>query len=211
MLYSKTSFFIIITIILLSCTHSSKNSQIMTFKRDLPPDSTGKNSLFASIIFIRDSLQLDTLENGFDSLQIRIWLKYTSDLKQKSIIIKNKKGTWSAYYYEFKPKYYFGTDSLLYFEKHISEKYPKISWHDFMDKLYRYKISTLPDFTKVKGYYYPATHNDVVAIEVSTVNEYRLYNYPSPALMTEFSEAKNVEKILNLITQEFDIFLKREI
>jgi len=68
------------------------NYQNEEFKRDLPDDGMGKGSLFQSLAFISDSLKLDTLENGYDSLQIRLWFVFPGvTFKQQLIILKIKR------------------------------------------------------------------------------------------------------------------------
>lgn len=202
-----TTIIILVSFGLVCCKDKVQKNQNQRFTYDVPSDGMGKGSLFESIKLIRDSLKLDTLENGYDSLQIRIWLGYSFTYKQQLIILKNHKGNWNAYYFEIKPHYYERTDSLISFEKYVAKKNPKMLWQDFIKTLYSYKILTLPDYSRIKGYKAPALHGNGIVIEVSDMHSYRLYSYPLPKLAQEFSEAKNIENILNLLTQEFDIKL----
>jgi hypothetical protein len=48
-----------------------------------------------------DSLKLDTIDNGYDSLQVRIWTNVNH--VQKVLAIKNSKGDWSASFIRFSP------------------------------------------------------------------------------------------------------------
>ncbi|NNV54748.1 hypothetical protein [Limnovirga soli] len=189
-------------------TNQSKLNPEDLFQKEVPYDGMSKGSLFASITFIRDSLKLDTLEKGFDSLQIRIWLGYSFTSRQQLIILKNSKGNWKSYYYEFNPYYFYREkeDSLLYFEKSIIEKKPKVSWNDFMNRLYGNQILTLPQYKKIKNYEIPNDPN-YISIEISTETYYRLYQYASPIFGSKVPEAKYVENIINIITNEFDIRL----
>src|ERR1700744_4521796 len=104
-----------------SCNSSKKEweklNQTTGFIREVSLDTKGKGSLLKSLDFIRDSLRLDTLENGYDGLQIRIWYGYSFTYRQQVIVIKNQGGTWSGNYYQFQPHYFKLSDSLLYFEK----------------------------------------------------------------------------------------------
>lgn len=182
------------------------DNQQIGFTSDIATDTKGKQSLFESIKLIRDSLKLDTLENGYDSLQIRFWIGYSFTSKQQVIILKNQQGNWKSYYCEYMPHYIKNTDSLIYFEKNIINKVPKSSWNTFIDKLYSYDVLILPDYSKLTDYPIPNDANGIT-IEVSTKNSYRLYHYPSPGLARGFSEARNMENILNLVIQELDIKL----
>ena len=75
-------------------------SLIMPFCKSHMPDqhfvreiSETNKDLFKSIQPIRDSLKLDILENGYDSLQIRIWTEFRHS--QEVIVIKKNKESWS--------------------------------------------------------------------------------------------------------------------
>jgi len=45
------------------------------FTRDIAPDRHSHPSVYKAIKMLSDSLTLDKIENGFDSLQIRIWIE----------------------------------------------------------------------------------------------------------------------------------------
>jgi hypothetical protein len=155
--------------------------------------------------FIRDSLKLDTLQKGYNGLQIRIWYGYSFTHRQQVIVIKNRAGTWSGNYYQFNPVYYKGSDSLLYFKQQMTLTEPDISWEDFMDKLFKQQILILPDASKI-GKYDIANDCSGVEIEVATINEYRLYTYSCIFLnnkkIKEFGEMQN---IIDLISHHLKI------
>jgi hypothetical protein len=57
---------------LMSCNFESKHSYI--FSRDIPDYKNGHSVRLEGLSHSRDSLKLDTLENGYDSIQIRVWV-----------------------------------------------------------------------------------------------------------------------------------------
>jgi hypothetical protein len=175
------------------------------FIRDIPKDPDGKQDLYNSIVILRDSLKLDTLENGFDSLQIRIWFTYPFTDRQQLVILSRKHKQWEYKYIDYKPHYIKiqNKDSLIYIEKRAILKSPKGSWNEFTDSIYYFNIMTLPDYSTLKNYTLP-TDPDGKIFEIGTKHEYRLYYYPSSTLSTEFRESRDVNNIVRLFEKEFD-------
>jgi hypothetical protein len=179
-----------------------KLNETNKFISDIPYASTRESK---ALDFIRDSLKLDTLQKGYNGLQIRIWYGYSFTHRQQVIVIKNQEGTWSGSYYQFNPIYYRGSDSLLYFKKQMNLIEPDIPWNDFMDKLFGQQILTLPDESKI-GKYDIANDCSGVEIEVATINEYRLYSYSCIFLnKNKIKEFGEVQNIVDLISKHLKI------
>lgn len=178
-----------------------------SFTREIPHELEERGSLFESLKFIRDSLRLDTLENGYDSMEIRIWMSMALSSQSQIVIIKNHKGNWSATSILFTPVHNdIKQDSLLYYTKESVNLVPKSSWDSFIKKLKDHQILTLPDQDKLIGYDHPHDGGSV-EFEISSKYVYRLYSYHAPGVNLHFPEAKNVEAILDLIKQEFGVKL----
>lgn len=196
-------------ILVLVCAWQCQNSTTgqkdpdQSIVRDLPPDGMEPGSLFASLKLIRDSLRLDTLENGFDSLEIRIWLSYSFTLRQQLVVIKSQRGTTTGCFYDFEPQLNSSGDSLDSFRITRVPKYPNSSLSYFLDTLYVYRILTLPGYEKSEKYL-DSTHPNEMTVEVATKNKYRLYQYPIPTYQLS-GDARTIKDILKLITNEFNI------
>jgi hypothetical protein len=188
-------------LLLFSCTSNVNNKLNRSFFRDSFPEKEGKE-LFESINKIRDSLKLDTLENGFDSLQIRIWLADAH--KQEVIIIKNKKGVWDAEFILFRPILNKKMDSVLFFAKNMIRKEPKEPWPSLINKLINYHILTLPDQGRLSGYEHPYDGLNTT-FEIATKTVYRLYSYHEPGVNKQLQQARDVVNILDTIKSEFDV------
>ena len=182
--------------------------QSNVFTRYLPDLKNGTSNRLLGLQANRDSLKLDTLENGYDSIQIRIWATYARKDSEQVISIKRHNHQWSASYClaaEFlSPQ----TDSLRCFPIKTQALYPKSNWQEVLDSLISFDILLLPNCTKVKGYMQsiPFDGGNAVTIEVSTVNLYRMYMYALPSSnKDEFKEAASVDAILNLLSYEFGV------
>lgn len=96
-------------IIVISCTErqsgrkadSTSAAAITEFQRDVPvfkgrsgmPDST------YTVHYLREQLsklKLSSIENGFDSLQIRVWLGHSMALNTQIVMLKRTNYNWSA-------------------------------------------------------------------------------------------------------------------
>src|SRR5580692_4519236 len=58
------------------------------FIRDIPKQKYEASTLLAGVRATKDSLGLDNLENGYDSLQIRMWFTYPMSDSEQVLTIK---------------------------------------------------------------------------------------------------------------------------
>jgi len=148
-------------------------------------------------------LNLDPLENGFDSLQIRIWIDcgyYASNV----IVIEKNKSKWTATFYSFTP--HFDEDYNVDVRNlETQNKSPKSGWEYFSANLLKTGLTELPDFTKIdSGYFYP-TDASRTYVEIGTQRKYRLYEYPELGLNRNIPEGPaKLNQALQLIESEFD-------
>lgn len=148
-------------------------------------------------------LNLGSLENGFDSLQIRIWI----DCGYKAaslIVIERTKNKWDATFYFFTAHY--DEDFNLSIQNLETErKSPKSGWKNFSDNLLNTGLIDLPDFTKFLSKYNYPTHADETLVEIGTPKKYRLYVYPELGLNNKIAGGPaNLHEALQLIEREFD-------
>jgi hypothetical protein len=173
--------------------------------RDIPyhSDGTERGSYSTKQRFIK-KIGGDNLENGFDSMQIRIWTYYKDIDSLNLYVIKNTSGNWSATVYEAHYNYSFerNEESIILKDSEGVSKTPKSGWKDFLQSLFELEIARLPDATKVRGTE-GITDGNTFFIEVATNNSYRFYEYPDPFLVQDsIPETNKMKLILNLIEDE---------
>jgi hypothetical protein len=203
----------ILLVFLLGCKNGNGNSQSkIKFVKEIPKDKKGRELLFQSIRLSEKLMNLNRIEDGFDSMEIRIWFYYERKDTGQLVIIKNKNQKWNCLFYNFTNIYSDSTTSLSAINAYNVELQPKDSWQLVLDSLYSYNILTLPHFTNVPGYD-NLTPNDAsyVSIELASKTYYRLYGYPSPILVPHFKEGVEMERIINFISKEFSISLIEKI
>lgn len=174
-------------------------------KRDIPLTKKGNPDYFYKLSKYQASkLKLDSLEIGYDSLQIRIWCEYGLLNAQNVIIIKGNNNKWSAELLTLQ----FGENDSSYMQMPILKerinKVPTSGWPSFINGLTSLNITRLPDQGKVAGY------KDILGadgvsyiVEVATKEEYRLYSYWQPDIYKkEYKEAMSMELILEFLEKE---------
>ena len=203
--------FIMVMCLLVSCNSSNADSTPEeaietsdTVTKEIPLDRSGKpRSYYRNKPILEQYLGLSSLESGFDSLQIRIWLGYAFKDSSQLIVLSNSKGKWIGQVYSLVYEMNSKGDSITNIMKEVKLAEPKSGWKYLIEKLFILNILTLPDYHSIHGYYQGAD-GDAVVIEVSTKNRYRIYAYHEPnTVRTKFSQAENVEKILELLEREF--------
>jgi len=203
----KTIILIILVLPLISCNnrdtkndHSQKKDTIIVTK-DIPVNRKGEAVLYNQLCSSRDYLgKLDTLELGYDSLQIRLWYAYHLKNPEEHIVVIKKDSTWSAELHDIA---WFRNDDTAYIVKReIKQGMPRIGWPSFIDSLVKLNILTLPDQTKVPDMHL-VYNAPVIIVEVATKTTYRQYAYTVPLdFVNKFSQARDLEKIMDLIEDQ---------
>ncbi len=213
-LYRLSAIFIFFET-LISCNaqphynHKYSTERNQTFdtviKKDIPLDKKGSpRSYYRNKKAVEEKLGIATLENGFDSLQIRIWYGYAFNDSSQLIILKNVTGKWSGELFSLIYMMNQEGDSIESINKVIVNGEPKSGWKYLIEKIINLNILTLPDYHTLSDYNQTAD-GDAVIIEVSTKNVYRIYSYQEPHMFQDKHwQAKNMEQILGLIEEEFN-------
>ncbi len=152
---------------------------------------------------------LDTIRNGFDSLQIRLWIENGVFDHRELYVLKSQFGEWKGNYYRLNVDTNYGngkgSDSFLRgpipFDvaefKHLQPT--EHSWTKFIDSLLALKIKELPDISEINGMNIKWTHPTGYTVEYADKRTYRLYSYDDPEEFTdEFWQASTMIKIVNL-------------
>ena len=193
-----------------SCTNAPEPQHAIKsiapgFIRDIPTIKEGIHKgqdapFHESINKTAFALHLDSLETGYDSLQLRIWLGHALARIGHVVILKCKDHKWKG--------------QLVIFSKgagHVGslkekrEIYPASGWPVLIDSLYKLKITTIPHETEIAGYN-GAGGTDGISydFEIVTSKNYRAYSYSNPGEQTNFWQAANIIQIANFLEKEFN-------
>ena len=174
------------------------------FKKEIQTYQNGGLDLFYELAKSKqEQLGLDSLENGFENLQIRVWYDFALVRERKLVIITNKDTTWTATVYDLQVDWDGRTETIL--SKKIRQVTPKSGWAHFSKKLLDLKVLTLPnqfDIPNYGGGHDGRTYN----VEVATKNQYRFYGYWEPQeYQDKFWQAKNMTSILSWFEDELGV------
>ena len=199
--------FILLSCIFCSCKTQPKNQvtekSSETVVIDIPHDLKGRPLwYYQKKGKMEKMVGLSSLENGFDSLQIRIWYGVALRDKLQLLLLKKSNAKWSAELDSLVLYYDKNHDSLVSVTKHTEIKQPLSGWEKFIDSLYKSGILVLPDANAIKDYEY-CQDGDGVTVEIAMQRKYRIYNYPCFNSQIGISEAKKVELIIQLLEKEF--------
>jgi hypothetical protein len=177
-------------LVFISCkdTRSKKNSKkiettnlhsdTITIKRDIPKWFSEYPSIQEKTVEEDKMLNLESLIDGFNGLQIRIWIGCGALDTQQVIIISKFGKNWAANFYDYTYTYD-NVGKILSIKYKKEEKIPKSGWESFTKMLMATGIESLRDYEKFyPDYYYPMDANSV-AVEIATSTTYKLYQYPA--------------------------------
>jgi hypothetical protein len=157
-------------------------------------------------------LGLDSLQNGSDSLQIRIWYDYSIVRTRKLFVIKRTNSIWTASLYTMsvtdkteKDLQELNSPEKIKLEK-TENLQPKIGWDKFINKLLSLQIISLPDMYSISGMKVGMEDGMTYCIEVAMKHKYRFYSYSNPNEIKEkYWQAKNMSDIINLLNSELEV------
>lgn len=141
-------------------------------------------------------LGLESLEKGYDSLQIRVWFDYSMAKTKHLVVLKRNHGQWDGRLYTMQTAWYGDTDSMTIVRHTVRKVVPEMGWNNFTSKLFDQNITTLPEGED--GGMDGVTYN----IEIATKKSYRHYKYWSPETTEKkYRESRNMVKIIELLTE----------
>jgi hypothetical protein len=150
---------------------------------------------------VSSAIGLNSIEEGFDSLQIRIW--YPSLINTKVVTISKLEGGWEAFVYNYRYDVQNGVDTIVGNPRKILT--PISGWSKFINDLLELGVTTLPDFQKIPGYGGFGADGITFSIEVADTDKYRFYSYHQPLDKQKFDEAKKLVQIITLLNREFGL------
>jgi len=156
---------------------------------------------------IEESLGLETLRNGFDSLEIRLWRSgYDPTNDSRAIVIRNTNGQNLAELinvrYVIKEDSAGQTlDSLIGSRRTLGK--PRSGWESFFKTIEQKGIYKFPHYLDLAGYMVDSGGNGYW-VEFATKEHYKQYVYPGPHTQ-QVQEAKRFTQLVSYIETEFGI------
>lgn len=197
---------ILFTTFFISCSGQT-NSDTKKFKQEIPTARNGEPDLFYKLTQQKvKQLHIDTLQSGYDSLQIRIWYDYSLINLRKILILKRTNSIWTATAFTLTVEWNaFNLTETVKTQK-IKKLNPKNGWDNFLSKLFALQVQTLPNMDDIPGLSDGWTDGVSFNVEVATKKSYRFYGYHLPdKFQDKYWQAKNMVDILKLIETEFGL------
>jgi hypothetical protein len=207
--------FLGITISLVNCQTNSHDPDFLArngqtnISKEIPVYKQGPSKgkidyAFTALCEETSALGLKSLTNGFDSLQIRIWLGHSLAINNEVVILKYRNRKWSGKLISYSMIF---TDSgeqysLIRRQRNL---YPNSGWETLINNLYKLQLLTLQNGEDLIGYDGCGADGIRYLFEWATTLKYRMYLYCNPKENSvNFWQAKNVIKIAELLEQEFN-------
>lgn len=166
--------------------------------KDIRTDTANIWNNFYNVRELSRQLKLEPIEDGFDSLQIRIWFDHSMAWKKQVIVIERRKSEWKGGLYELNVGY---VDTLNY---NLIEQYskknivPTSGWKELINELNHFKIQELSDTggTGADGMTY--------SVEILTAGTYTYYSFWEPEFTRDRNgQSANMLNIISLLKREF--------
>ncbi len=155
---------------------------------------------FADLSKVSQIPILEKLKISKTDLEIRLW-RVSSWWQMDIFILRRTNERWSASIQ--RQNFRDGTFRLKNISKRrLSE--PNSGWEIVLQKLTEQEIFTLPDGFE-NGGSEPCPDCGGYTIETNRGGEYRFYVYTEPSLESNLRESRQVAKIVNLISDEFNL------
>ncbi|MES2387718.1 MAG: hypothetical protein V4543_06930 [Bacteroidota bacterium] len=147
-------------------------------------------------------MKLDSLENGFDSVQIRVWYEDPLSISRQLLVMQRSAGEWSAKSYKMTVLTQDSVEMLTDFvKKDIS---PLSGWAAMAKNLNKYVMTSLPNMDDIPGLFDSWKDGETYCIEVATTKQYRFYCYHVPEhFQKRWWQAQNMVGLLNIFEKEF--------
>lgn len=187
-----------IILIFCTCNQSMEKEELLirnfdtadTLIKDIPK---GGNEKFISYYYLKNDVEkkagIESIENGYDSLEFRFYYGYTLSHLIQGIILKRSSLGWSGQLIYLTSNYSESNDSLVSISRKTKNVMPKCGWNSFIRQLLALGVLTLRDDTEIQDYE-SCNDGDGLLIEIATRNKYRIYRYQcfrgQPSVVSQF-------------------------
>ena len=155
------------------------------------------------------ALNVQSLTNGFDSLQIRFWIDrgYQKDDSSRLLVISKDSFHSFESLYTYTSSYDSADGTIIRTTGTFTSLRPKKNWDSLIDTLMSMGVTTLRDFSTIKAYNLD-THPYGVMVEIASKSTYKIYDYLDYKLhANSIPEAKRMLDIMKFLEREFDVRL----
>jgi hypothetical protein len=160
---------------------------------------------YNDIVNFEKQLNLESLAQGYNGLQIRVWEGWMASISLT--IISGQDSKWKANYFDLQIGLISNTDNnFKIIKQSMKPVFPGSGWTAFSQKLLKSNIMTCPDESKLSDYsmMVDGTH---YFIEVATNDQYRLYTSSHPFPRQKISEErKSLMQILDYIRHDLSAY-----
>ncbi len=165
---------------------------------------------------ITDELNIKSIENGADSLEIRLWAMAGAAKGGEVYIIRKTKYKWNCYHYWFiervaeqdnlnRKSYTLdeladaGLDTFW-----IKKEAPRSGWNGFLTKLNESDLYKLDSYKDESLEVVEKINNYSFMIEYALKNKYRLYWYSCSDIYRDCQRCEEMVEALNVFNSEFN-------
>jgi hypothetical protein len=199
--------FILLIAVLFGCQSASIEPR---FVRDIPNHKYEAQTLLQGVRATKDSLGLDDLENGYDSLQIRMWFTYPMSDSEQVLSIKRNNGHWYGNFCLASYRLTLAGDSISRYTIHFFKPILRSDWSEIVDTLVKFNIMAMRDEQEVIGLDTINSKSNrgcgSVIVEIASRYKYKLFFYSAPVNFKEqFKEAADVCQIAEFLSNRLGI------
>jgi hypothetical protein len=151
-------------------------------------------------------LQLDSLELGFDSFQLRLWYENDLSSNQRVVTLKKRAGGWQATLIKYSINLNDPVDIRRIERKKCLRLVPVNGWDSIEQQLHQLKLITSTDSTNFRITGGGGLGGILYVVEVANTKFYRFYDYLNPGTMQKKEwQASEVTALSNLMQKEFGV------
>ena len=151
---------------------------------------------------ISRSAGFNLINNGFDSLIIRVWYFDNHVTDVKDIICKN--GNWNAVNHLISKELLNGEVGNGGVKS--KQVLPKSDWKQLVDSVKKLAVIDVPKMYKYSG----ASDAPFIVIEIAGKNSYQLDAYVLPIILHEFPKSDSITAFANYIEAQFKTGINRD-
>lgn len=198
--------------------HIKSDNNETNFVLELP-DTSKKD--FPIIYKVKENLvkelNLQNLENGVDTFELRLWVKSEPTNGGQVFIIKKIKNEWTCFNYFYIEGKFKWIDNREIYENFynfsvdtfwVKKRNPKSNWINFMQKIDKEGIFELQNQSDIIGWKDIVEDGITYSVEYANNSKYRFYSYNCPDVYSDnFIDCKRMTNILEIFDEEIGLNL----
>jgi hypothetical protein len=200
----------VMTVLLSQACHNAEKTAIKRFDRnpgfvtEIPREKDGELDYMYKYVIKEDSklLGLDSLEYGYDSVQIRVWLGHSLAITQHIVILSSTNNKWKARLITLYRDEQVKPAKISVKDREVN---PKSGWADFVKSLTGFNIYYLPHCNYDKACDECGALDGIsYYFETGSKYSYRFFYYCNPDIAKGCPEAMTVLQFAAFLEKEFN-------